>query len=1109
MNANDAKFEWLSGGGELSDLIRANDWSATPLGPIESWPQSLRTTVSLCLASNFPINIIWGPDAIQIYNAGYRVLCGAAHPRAIGESYRTTWASAWPVIGEPFEKARRGETSYLENQRMFLERNGYLEETFFTFSLSPIRDELGGVAGLFHPVTETTAAMLSDRRARALGDVANKAGSADSIQEAATLIIETLAEYRGDLSFVMVYQYESADDLLRLLGETGIPADAHVGRDPGGLDGAPWPLREVVDGGRGTLVPDVVARVGEIACADYPEPVSRAFVLPVRTSPLAPAFGFAVVGLSTRLPFDETYERFLEMLGGVMGTAMGAALAYEKELRRSADLAALDEAKTTFFSNVSHEFRTPLTLMLGPLEDSLADTQEPLPPGLLKLVNTLLDFSRIQAGRVEAAYRPTDLSRMTADLASVFRAAIEEAGVTYRVEMEDLGEPVFVDHGMWEKIVLNLLSNAFKFTFVGEIEVRLQRRGQNACLTVRDTGSGIPTRELPNLFQRFHRVEGSPGRTYEGSGIGLALIHELVKLHGGTIGARSQEGAGTTFEVSIPLGSAHLTAERLSHDAAPSVPGPMRAAFIEEAAGWLPDAPETSPDEVLTRASAPGAPGAAAARQRIVVAEDNADMRAYLTGLLEAVGEVEAVENGEVALASIRRHRPDLVVSDVMMPRLDGLGLLARLRADAATAGIPFVLLSAKAGEESRLAGLHMGADDFLVKPFSARELVARAMTQLKLGEARRSAETERNRLHEFFMQAPIPMVILLGQEHRFFLANEPYEKLIGQKVVGRTVLELFPTQETDLFIPLLDEVYATGRPFVGRALAFRLPDAQGVLHDGFIDVSYYPFREASSEIRGILAIVLDVSEQVRARRTIEDTVAQLTSERELRERFVMTLSHDLRAPLTVLKMGGELLQSKLDDREALKRLATRIVRNAERADAMIRDLLDANRLKAGERMPLSVKQSSLDQILETIAQGLTELHGARFHVTNEAGAVPGQWDGDAIRRVVENLAGNAIKYGTRDAPITLRLIRGPDWVELAIHNEGDAISASEQAAIFEPFHRTRSAASSEHSGWGVGLTLVRGIAEAHGGSTRVESDTVGGTTFFVRLPAGGRAVAE
>src|SRR5712691_10226211 len=177
---------WLVGGGEMSKLIRSMDWTKTALGPIESWPQSLRTTVSLCLASNFPISLAWGPSHVQIYNDGYWPICGEKHPHSMGQDFSECWASPWPVIGEAFTRALAGETSFLENQRMFLDRNGYLEETFFTFLFSPIRDETG-VAGLFYPVTETTARMLSERRTRALRDLAASAGKARSMEEACTL----------------------------------------------------------------------------------------------------------------------------------------------------------------------------------------------------------------------------------------------------------------------------------------------------------------------------------------------------------------------------------------------------------------------------------------------------------------------------------------------------------------------------------------------------------------------------------------------------------------------------------------------------------------------------------------------------------------------------------------------------------------------------------------------------------------------------------------------------------------------------------------------------------------------------------------------------------
>jgi signal transduction histidine kinase len=428
--------------------------------------------------------------------------------------------------------------------------------------------------------------------------------------------------------------------------------------------------------------------------------------------------------------------------------------AANKKLRNANEqLAELDKVKTAFFSNISHEFRTPLTLLLGPVEDGLADAKESLSPRqrerlefvhhnalrLLKLVNALLDFSRIQAGRIRAIYAPTDISRLTAELASAFRSGIEKAGLHLVVDCPKFSEPAYIDRDMWEKIVLNLISNAFKFTFQGEIAVRLRDDERYYKLSVQDTGTGIPEDQLAHIFERFHRVQSAKSRSYEGTGIGLSLVQELVKLHGGTVSVQSVVGQGTTLTVLIPRGNAHLPAEDIGYPDAVVSTMDSAAIFAEEALRWLPHeerarGPHPTRSENGAVEKAPVVPLPA----RILLADDNADLRAYVTGLLAPYYLVEAAPDGEAALRLARERPPDLVLSDVIMPRLDGFGLLRELRSDARTRTIPVILLSARAGEESAVEGLETGADDYLVKPFSTRELLARVRTHLELARVRR-----------------------------------------------------------------------------------------------------------------------------------------------------------------------------------------------------------------------------------------------------------------------------------------------------------------------------------------------------------------------------------
>jgi len=747
VNPENSSANWLVGGGEMGQLIRAMDWSQTPLGPLGTWPQSLRTTVSLCLASNFPISLAWGREHTQIYNDGYWPICGGKHPQSMGQDFSQCWASAWPAIGAAFESALAGKTSFLEDQRMFLDRNGYLEETFFTFSFSPIHDESGGVGGLFHPVTETTGKMVGERRTRQIRDLAARTGKAQASDDVYALAAHTLKDFSFDLPFILFYLIEEKENGARLVAHAGIALETPISprlQEIRFTSSDPWSFTSVIKSNQLCQVDGLDPDFQIFLKGPYPEPPKTAMVMPITPAGRERPVAVMVAGVSSRLPLNENYRAFYDLLAGTITASVANAQAYEEERRRAEALAQIDRAKTAFFSNVSHEFRTPLTLMLGPLEEELAEKNQPLPPArrerlesahrnslrLLKLVNTLLDFSRIESGRIEATYVPIDLSTYTQELAGVFRSAIEKANLTLTVDCPPLPEPIHVDKEMWEKIVLNLLSNAFKHTFKGGITLALRWKKEVVELSVTDSGVGIAKAELPRLFERFYRVKGAKSRTYEGTGIGLALVQELAALHGGAVAVESEEGQGTTFKVTIKTGHAHLSANSAIKNGQSILnsKATRASAYVEEALRWLPDEVKTPP--VKSRASV--------LRPHVLLADDNADLRAYVAGLLEPHYEVQAVSDGLLAFSAALEKKPDLILSDVMMPNLDGLGLLRKLRETPQTRTLPVILLSARTGEESSVEGLESGADDYLSKPFSARELLARVKTHLELGRLRR-----------------------------------------------------------------------------------------------------------------------------------------------------------------------------------------------------------------------------------------------------------------------------------------------------------------------------------------------------------------------------------
>jgi signal transduction histidine kinase len=1017
----------------MGTLMRATDWTQTALGPVEAWPQSLRTTVSTCLNSRFPILVWWGRDLVMLYNDAYRPILGNKHPRSLGQRGCECWPEIWHIIGPMLEGVlERGEATWSENQFLPLNREGYPGEYYFTFSYSPIRDEQGGIGGVYCAVTETTAQVIGERRLKTLRDLAARTTEATTVEQVCELAAVVLAENGNDM-----------------------PA-----------------ARIVVGSGE--------ARPGEHVFA---APGVELYVVP-----------------SEHLRLDEGgYRDFLQLVAAGIATAIARVRALEEARARAEALAELDRAKTAFFSNVSHEFRTPLTLMLGPIEDAIArgqalagsdlETTHRNAVRLLKLVNALLDFSRIEAGRAQAHFEPVDLGALTAEIASSFRAAIEAAGLVFDVRCEPIDQLVHVDRDLWEKVVLNLLSNAFKYTFHGRIELRVRRDGERAVLEVTDTGTGIAPEQLSRVFDRFHRVPGARGRTHEGSGIGLALVQELVKMHGGEVTATSELGRGTTFTVRLPFGAGGPTVARPREVVAST----RAAGYVEEALRWI---PATPPAEI-----------AAADRQRVLVVDDNADMRDYLARVLGEHWSVETAHDGVAALELARRSPPDLVLADVMMPNLDGFGLLRELRADPRLRATPVIVLSARAGEESRVEGINAGADDYLVKPFSRAELTARVRNLLAVRGLEQRIEQQRTAIASLFEQTPVPIAIFRGPSLVFELANAAYREVVQRDPRGKAFTDALPEAIGQGFDQLLLDVMRTGVPYVARDTRVELV-RNGELTDTYFTFVYAPLHDGHGD--GVIAIVNDVTEQVKARQQLQQLADESRAANRAKDEFLAMLGHELRNPLAPMVTALELMRMRSGDASREQEVLSRQVSHLGR---LVDDLLDVSRITSG-RIELRRRRVQLSDIVARgleIASPLLEQRRSRLAVDVPRDGLLVDVDPDRLAQVVSNLLTNAAKYSNPGTAIVVHAGTLGGEIRLSVKDEGVGIAPDMLEHVFGLFVQQRQTLDRSQGGLGLGLAIARSLVELHGGTIRAVSAGPGkGSEFVVSLPAvGDRASLE
>ena len=1118
----------------MAQRMRALDWSRTTLGPVDTWPQSLLTSLSTCLDCAFPIVLWWGPELTILYNDEYAQIMGPSkHPAALGQPGAQVWAEIWDVISPMLAQVmERAEPTRSRDLLLHIDR-GYLEEAYFSFSYSPIHAEGGKVGGVFCPVIETTEKVIGERRLRTLRDLAARCKGASSEHAVYQAAAEVLGTNLKDVPFALIYRVEdrlTGADLTAMAGirphSPAAPQRVEIEQDTDDL----WALGRVARTGEAIVVTDLRSRIDALPTGAWKEPAHSAMVQPVLLPGQEHPRAILVAAVSPMRALDDDYRTFFGLIATQIASGLADAQALEEERRRAEALSELDRAKTTFFSNVSHEFRTPLTLMIGPLQDLLATDDNSLPREtvatlavahrnslrLLKLVNTLLDFSRIEAGRIDASYELTDLASFTTELASVFRSAVEKAGLRLIVDCPPLPVEAYVDRDMWEKIVLNLLSNAFKFTLQGHIRIVLRPREEEIELRISDTGVGISVQELPRMFQRFHRIRHTQARTHEGTGIGLALVHELARLHGGSVSVASIEGRGSTFTVSIPSGRSHLPAERVAA-ARQLTPTPIGAhSYVEEALRWLPTEDRTQHDvDAIAEIPdvAPGQP--ATARARVLVADDNADMRDYVARILRQTYDVEAVADGSIALRRIQTVPPDLILTDVMMPELNGFALLAAVRATERTRSIPVILLSARAGEEARIEGLDAGADEYLVKPFSARELLARVASQLQLARLRRENEQQlryRSEQHQTLLnQAPLG-VYLVDADFRIQEVNPvavPFFGDIPGGVSGRDFGEiihvLWEKSYADELVEIFRTTLATGIPFVEPERAqFRID--RGV-------TEYYEWRLDRITLPdgrfGLVCYFRDISTQVKARMKLAESERRLIEADRRKDEFLALLAHELRNPLAPVRTGLELIRLAGDTPEAVKRVRSLMERQVTQMVRLIDDLLDVSRITSG-KIVLQRRPTAISELVQSAVDGQRDaIQAANIELTVRVPNRPLVANVDPTRfvQVLSNVLQNAAKFTPPGGRIVLSaevemLADGHEELRVCVTDTGVGISEDMLPRIFELFTQAESPTDRSQGGLGIGLALARRLLDLHGGEISARSDGLGlGSTFVISLP--------
>lgn len=1125
---------FLAGGEEMGKRIRLFDWSKTSLGKPETWPQALRTSISICLNSNFPIAVYWGKDLTLIYNDAWSPILGNKANWALGKPAREVWPDIWNDIEPQFKKAFSGQPGGSTDALLPMQRHGYIEECYFDFTFTPVYAESGNVEGVFNAVIETTYRMLNEGRSEFLNNLTLLLATSKSQEEVYKNLVHYFKNKNTAVSFGAVYSLQNENFII-----------THSTHDPATHFKLKKKLPfDAIGFNKFLFIPDIHEYFENPPKGHWPEMPLEGVLIPV-SDYTGKAIDYVFCGLNARRRFDEQYSLFFTSLADRIINISDTIRALEEERKRANALAEIDKAKTAFFSNISHEFRTPLTLLLGVVEQTIADPNtnpanhdrllmmQRNAMRLLRLVNNLLDYSRIEAGRMAAQYKPTDITRLTTDLAATFRSTIENAGLQFNVHCNEVKSPVYVDKNMWEKIVLNLLSNAFKYTLKGSISVTLTEENGTILFSVKDTGIGIPAYAKPKLFERFYRVENTTARSYEGTGIGLSMINELVKLHGGEIIVESEPGKGSVFTAVIPVGKKHLPADQVV-DSANEYDEVFADFLVDDANALLGNDKKTNHYETAIQ------------KPRVLIVDDNGDIRSYLSDLLSTEYIITTAENGKDALQQIDAFQPALIISDVMMPVMDGLQLVNTLKGNINTQHIPVILLTARAGEESRIAGYETGADDYLVKPFAANELLSRVAAQIKLKHKREDALKT---LYNLFDEVSFGVIALKGPELVIEYINKYNLDLWNsdkKDIIGKPLFETRP--EIRKFAEAIHQkLYETESRQEQKELAVPFyTNGNKMLR--YFDVVIDPMRDDAGRVIGQLATSIDVTDKVLHRNSIaekevkyralslsldemvklrteqlndlnqllmdknhelENSIEQLHQQQLKdiqKDNFIQMASHELKTPVTSITGYVQVLSKAYSQGEAIPPLLLKsafgsIEKQLKRLTRLISELLDLSKIETGE-LQFHYELFDLNMLVEEMIADIRHTGAKHPIILSQEGSYYVTGDRDRIGQVLINLLNNAIKFSPPDSTIEINIAKhNGNYAGVSVKDQGIGIDKEDQDKIFERFYRVKSKETETYPGFGIGLFIARNILQKHNGNLFVESEKGKGSKFTFLLP--------